>query len=243
MIPDLVLLDYSLPDLRGDQICERLLQNKATARIPVVMMSGHVPEMMATAERCPNVVATIAKPFMSEALVQLVHETLAKGACRLAPPQETAAGWTVADQPARVAAIRSRNRCRHGNGKKPVKKAVFGQKTSRPPTLPPADSVGRTCLSIAPHSSRQRSRLSAAPCSAPPAARSSSHRPVDLRALIKVAEPISRVPAPCRAAPTLRRDIRPVEPALLNLPRYLLPGPRGWRGQTAALSCSAWEWR
>ena len=59
MNPDLVLLDYSLSDLRGDQICEQLLENEVTARIPVVMMSGHVPEMMATAERCPNVVATI----------------------------------------------------------------------------------------------------------------------------------------------------------------------------------------
>jgi two-component system phosphate regulon response regulator PhoB len=77
VLPDLVLLDYSLADLRGDQICEALLKNETTARIPVIMMSGHVPEMMATAERCPNVVGTIAKPFMSEALIQLVNETLA----------------------------------------------------------------------------------------------------------------------------------------------------------------------
>jgi DNA-binding response OmpR family regulator len=78
-LPDLVLLDYSLPDLRGDQVCERLLQNEATARIPVVMMSGHVAEMAATARKYRNVVATIAKPFMSEALVSLVKEMLAKG--------------------------------------------------------------------------------------------------------------------------------------------------------------------
>ncbi|HEY2614090.1 MAG TPA: response regulator, partial [Chthoniobacterales bacterium] len=43
VLPDLVLLDYSLPDLRGDQVCARLLQNETTARIPIVMMSGHVP--------------------------------------------------------------------------------------------------------------------------------------------------------------------------------------------------------
>ena len=77
--PDLVLLDYSLPDLRGDQVCERLLQNEATCRIPIVMMSGHVSEMTATARKYRNVVATIAKPFMSEALIALVKETLAKG--------------------------------------------------------------------------------------------------------------------------------------------------------------------
>jgi DNA-binding response OmpR family regulator len=78
-MPDLVLLDYSLPDLRGDQVCERLLKNEATARIPIVMMSGHVSEMAAAARKYPNIVATIAKPFLSEELVALVTETLAKG--------------------------------------------------------------------------------------------------------------------------------------------------------------------
>jgi CheY-like chemotaxis protein len=120
IIPDLVLLDYSLPDLRGDQICERLLQNKATARIPVVMMSGHVPELMATAERCPNVVATIAKPFMSAALVRLVNETLASGFLTGAPQEESASGWTVTDHPVSP----EPKPVRHGNGRKPVKKSA-----------------------------------------------------------------------------------------------------------------------
>lgn len=41
------------------------------------MMSGHVAEMAATAERFPNVVGTIEKPFLSAALVHLVEGTLA----------------------------------------------------------------------------------------------------------------------------------------------------------------------
>ena len=76
VIPDLVLLDYSLPDFNGDELCERLLENEKTARVPVLMMSGHVPEMNAAAARLPNVVAKIEKPFLSEALVGLVHRTL-----------------------------------------------------------------------------------------------------------------------------------------------------------------------
>lgn len=118
-MPDLVLLDYSLPDLRGDQVCERLLQNKATAHIPVVMMSGHVSEMAATAREYRNVIATIEKPFMSEALVALVQETLAKGPL----PAE-------------------RQRA-EGNGKKPAKKN--GARASAPsqeaPALKPAPAV------------------------------------------------------------------------------------------------------
>jgi len=76
LIPDLVLLDYSLPDFNGDELCECLLQNERTARVPVLMMSGHVPEMNAAAARLPNVVAKIEKPFLSDALVDLVQRTL-----------------------------------------------------------------------------------------------------------------------------------------------------------------------
>lgn len=75
--PDAVLLDFSLPDITGDEVCRGLLEDPATADIPVIMMSGHVPEMMATAQRYRNVVATIAKPFLSLALIDLVRTTLA----------------------------------------------------------------------------------------------------------------------------------------------------------------------
>jgi DNA-binding response OmpR family regulator len=75
--PDLVLLDYSLPDFNGDEVCRRLLENEQTANVPVLMMSGHVAQMNATAARFPNVVATIEKPFLSDALVDLVRRTLA----------------------------------------------------------------------------------------------------------------------------------------------------------------------
>ncbi|HWY41029.1 MAG TPA: response regulator [Chthoniobacterales bacterium] len=75
--PDLVLLDYSLPDFNGDEVCRQLLVNRETANVPVLMMSGHVQEMNAMATRFANVVATIEKPFLSDALVDLVRQTLA----------------------------------------------------------------------------------------------------------------------------------------------------------------------
>ena len=79
LLPDLVLLDYSLPDINGDEVCRRLLENEQTAQIPVLMMSGHVAEMNAAAARFENIVATIEKPFLSVALVDLVQRTLAAG--------------------------------------------------------------------------------------------------------------------------------------------------------------------
>lgn len=115
MLPDLILLDYSLPDLSGDQVCERLLQNEATAAIPVLMMSGHVAEMEATARKYRNVVATIAKPFMSEALVSLVTETLTKSHLFSAP-------------------------VRQGNGEKPPQENLptIGKEIVEKPAPPPA---------------------------------------------------------------------------------------------------------
>ncbi len=77
-IPDLVLLDYSLPDVTGAEVARRLLQSSETAALPIIIMSGHVAEMTATAERFENVVATIAKPFRSEELVELVAKTFSE---------------------------------------------------------------------------------------------------------------------------------------------------------------------
>ena len=76
VLPDLVILDYSLPDLNGDEICRRLLQDERTAHVPVLMMSAHVPEMTAAAARLDNIVATIEKPFLSDELVDLVRRLM-----------------------------------------------------------------------------------------------------------------------------------------------------------------------
>lgn len=121
IVPDLVLLDYSLADLPGDQVCERLLQDDVTSGVPVIMMSGHVPEMMATANRCPNVVATIAKPFMSEALVQLVRETLVKG------PRSSAPGGETTKVSCQTPPGRESQRPNKGAKKKPVEKEASGK--------------------------------------------------------------------------------------------------------------------
>src|SRR5213082_1739436 len=85
IIPDLVLVDYVLPDIKGDEVCRRIGRNDGTALVPIIMMSGHVHEMMAVEGKLPNVVAMITKPFISDALVALVQQTLKKGPLREKP--------------------------------------------------------------------------------------------------------------------------------------------------------------
>ena len=77
--PDLVLLDYSLPDINGREVAARLRADERTKRIPIVMMSGHVPEMTSVANKSPNIIATIAKPFRSDALLRIVAGAIAQG--------------------------------------------------------------------------------------------------------------------------------------------------------------------
>jgi len=83
--PDLVLLDYSLADMTGDRVCRALLENPATARIPVLMMSGHLSELAKTAESYANVVAALPKPFLSGALICAVEKAIAAGPLPLHP--------------------------------------------------------------------------------------------------------------------------------------------------------------
>ncbi|MDQ6861820.1 MAG: response regulator [Verrucomicrobiota bacterium] len=130
--PELILLDYSLPDITGGEVCRRLLLDEKTARLPVIMMSGHVPEMLAVADRYENVVASIPKPFLSTALIELVTRTradlpkLLERARKKKPPEKKAA----ATSPAKPAATNSLKR---RNGEIPVAKP--------PPAEPVATEV------------------------------------------------------------------------------------------------------
>ena len=130
IIPDLVLLDYSLPDLTGDEVCRRLLQDERTARVPVLMMSGHVPEMAAAAARLENVVTTIAKPFLSDALVDVVERTLAAGSRSASSSRATVA--PVAPTHAPAVAAREPKRPEEGeDASESIPAIVFA-----PPTQP-----------------------------------------------------------------------------------------------------------
>ena len=43
-LPDLIIVDYHLPGMRGDEFCRRVRMNLHTRAIPVLMMTGSAPE-------------------------------------------------------------------------------------------------------------------------------------------------------------------------------------------------------
>ncbi len=72
-MPDLILLDFILPDMKGDEVCRRLLENPGTAAIPVVYMSGYGAEVQASRSENSNVIGFLNKPFTSDLLIQTVE--------------------------------------------------------------------------------------------------------------------------------------------------------------------------
>ena len=82
--PDLILLDYLLPDMKGDEVCRSLSEQAATSRLPIVLMSSSAAEMRRTESEFTAVVRSIAKPFTPELLTATVRYVLREG--RVATP-------------------------------------------------------------------------------------------------------------------------------------------------------------
>src|SRR4029077_18306629 len=76
--PDLILLDYLLPDMKGDEVSRKLLENPATADIPVIYMSGVGPDLHPDRVANRNVIGFLNKPFTSDLLIKTVEEYMPK---------------------------------------------------------------------------------------------------------------------------------------------------------------------
>jgi DNA-binding response OmpR family regulator len=84
--PDLILLDFLLPDLKGDDVCRAISGNVTLASVPVIVMSAKGEEISECFAVMPNVVNIIAKPFSPEALLAVVNHTLEKSGRRTTSP-------------------------------------------------------------------------------------------------------------------------------------------------------------
>jgi DNA-binding response OmpR family regulator len=76
--PDLILLDYLLPDLRGDELSKRFSADELTADVPVVFMSGFGVDLENAQDRSENVLGILNKPFTTDSLLKTVEENLSK---------------------------------------------------------------------------------------------------------------------------------------------------------------------
>jgi DNA-binding response OmpR family regulator len=75
--PDLILLDFMLPELDGLAICEILRDLPGTRRTPILHITAYASEQIVAASRASGADACLAKPFSPRALVTHVTRTLA----------------------------------------------------------------------------------------------------------------------------------------------------------------------
>jgi DNA-binding response OmpR family regulator len=89
--PDLILLDYVLPDMKGDEVTERLRDEPWTKEIPIVYMSGLGVDLKIDRGAAPNVIGFLNKPFTSDLLIKTVGNYMPNSPDEQpSEPQETA---------------------------------------------------------------------------------------------------------------------------------------------------------
>lgn len=86
--PDLVLLDYVLPDMTGDEVCQRLSENAATASVPIIYMSGFGADLQPDQIKSRSVIGSLNKPFTSDLLIKTVENYMPKDPNEAAPKDD-----------------------------------------------------------------------------------------------------------------------------------------------------------
>jgi CheY-like chemotaxis protein len=86
--PDLILLDFLLPDMKGDDVCRAISGNVTLAQVPVIIMSAKGEDIGEWFAVMTNVVNIISKPFSPDALLAVVSHTFDKVGKKSASPAD-----------------------------------------------------------------------------------------------------------------------------------------------------------
>jgi CheY-like chemotaxis protein len=81
LLPDLIVMDLSLPIVDGWEATRRLKADERTRLIPVLALTGHAPEGLAghsESARDAGCDAFLAKPCSPETLLEVIRETLVR---------------------------------------------------------------------------------------------------------------------------------------------------------------------
>jgi signal transduction histidine kinase len=84
--PDLILLDWMMPEMSGPEVVEALLRDDATRDIPVIMLTARGRQKDRLKMEALGVAAFLVKPFSPLQLLETVREILDRSASRLERP-------------------------------------------------------------------------------------------------------------------------------------------------------------
>jgi two-component system, OmpR family, alkaline phosphatase synthesis response regulator PhoP len=75
-LPDLMIIDYHMPHLSGLELCQRLRETPATARIPAIMLTARGYDLDSDSTESHGIVRMLSKPFSPRHLLVTVNEVL-----------------------------------------------------------------------------------------------------------------------------------------------------------------------
>lgn len=90
--PDLILLDFALPDIAGDEVCRGLQADPETADLPVILMGSQADDLKRSQAEFDNIVHTIPKPFTADQLCNAVTKALRNASNSFATGNDTKSG-------------------------------------------------------------------------------------------------------------------------------------------------------
>lgn len=71
--PDLILLDYTLPKVKGDEVCRQLKSEDECKNIQIILLSAYREEQISE-EKIAD--AFIGKPYLAEDLLKKIKELI-----------------------------------------------------------------------------------------------------------------------------------------------------------------------
>jgi len=84
--PDVILLDFVMPNMNGYQVCRELAEDEHLAEIPIVLMSAKGEEIGERFVKIKSVVDYVTKPFSPDVILAVVSHTIEKRAREDDPP-------------------------------------------------------------------------------------------------------------------------------------------------------------
>lgn len=79
LTPDIILLDFLMPEINGFEICKALRENDMTRGIPIMAVTCLTKEQDIEQIFAVGADEYLAKPFRPDQLVEKVHELLGRG--------------------------------------------------------------------------------------------------------------------------------------------------------------------
>lgn len=76
--PDLIFLDYIMPEMGGDEVLKQLKADPATKRIPVVMFTADIKRVKVGEQQLRGAADCLFKPFLPEELLSKTQEILGR---------------------------------------------------------------------------------------------------------------------------------------------------------------------